>query len=137
MADLNIQQKKVIVMNHLFHKFALKVSRVLGSLWALLAALLLIVAGGQYFGYTEKWTVESIVVILTFLMVFFLQHSQNIAERATHLKLDELIRAIEGARNEVVSVEDRAEDEIDELKQAIIEARDEAREAETEAAEKR
>ncbi len=50
-------------------------------------------------------------------------------KKATHLKLDELIRSIEGARNEVASIEDKAESEIDELKQKIVEARDELEEA--------
>lgn len=121
-------------MNHLFHKFALGVSRMLGSMWALITAVALIFIAGYYFGYTEKWTVESMVVIGTFLMLFFLQHSQNVGERATHLKLDELIRVIEGARNEVASVEDRAEDEIEELKQTITEACEEVKEIEEQVA---
>lgn len=105
-------------------------SRILGSVWAFFTAVALILIAGYHFGYTEKWTVESMVVIGTFLMLFFLQHSQNVGERATHLKLDELIRVMEGARNEVASVEDRAEDEIDELKQTITEACEEVREIE-------
>lgn len=105
-------------MNHFFHKFALHVSRLLGSMWTFIAAVLLIVIGGLYLGFTEKWTVESIVVIITFLMVFFLQHSQNADEKATHLKLDELIRAVEGARNEVIAVEEKPEVEVHELKEA-------------------
>lgn len=61
-----------------------------------------------------------------------LQPSQNIGERATHLKLDELIRAIEGARNQVASVEERDEDAMDELKQTIDEACEEINEIEAE-----
>lgn len=106
-------------MNDLFHKFALGMSRIIGSMWAFFTALALIFIAAYHVGFTDKWTVESIVVIGSFLMLFFLQHSQNVNERATHLKLDELIRALEGARNEVVSIEDRAEHEIDELKKTI------------------
>ncbi len=116
-------------MINLFHKFALHMSRIIGSVWAFFIAVILIILGSLHIGYTEKWTVESIVVLVTFLMVFFLQHSQNVGEKATHLKLDELIRSIEGARNEVASIEDKAESEIDELKQKIVEARDELEEA--------
>jgi low affinity Fe/Cu permease len=53
-------------------------------------------------------------------MIFFLQHSQNVSDKATHLKLDELIRAVQGARNEVAAAEDREEYEIDALKQASL-----------------
>ncbi|MEO5574476.1 MAG: low affinity iron permease family protein [Gammaproteobacteria bacterium] len=118
-------------MNHLFHKFALRMSRIIGSMWAFFTAVILVVVTAYHFGFTEKWTVESVIVIASFLMLFFLQHSQNVNERATHLKLDELIRALEGARNEVVSIEDRAENEIEELKETIMDANEELKEIET------
>ena len=54
------------------------------------------------------------------MVLFFLQKSQNHNDKATHLKLDELVKAVEGARNEVVSVETKAEKDIDELKESII-----------------
>ena len=50
------------------------------------------------------------------MLLFFLQASQNHSDNATHLKLDEIVRAIEGARDEVVHAEERAEDEIEELR---------------------
>ncbi len=117
-------------MKHLFHKFALGMSRLLGSMWAFFLAIILMFVGGYYFGYTEKWTVESIVVISTFLMLFILQHSINVGERSTHLKLDELIRALEGARNEAISIEDKPEIQMDELKSTITEACSELQDAE-------
>lgn len=109
-------------MEALFHKFAAHFSRVIGSMWALIAVIVAVTIAAFYLEFTDKWTIESIVVLGSFLMLFFLQHSQNVNDKATHLKLDELIRALQGARNEVVGSETRAEQEIDELKEAIVDA---------------
>lgn len=109
-------------MDALFHRFAAHFNRLMGSTYAFFVVLAGIIIIGFYLGFTERWTAESIVVLASFLILFFLQHSQNINDKATHLKLDELIRAMEGARNEVMAVEDKAEEEIDELKEVIVEA---------------
>lgn len=58
-------------MNNFFHKFALGMSRILGSMWAFFTAVTLIFIAGYHLGYTEKWAVESMVVIGSFLMLFF------------------------------------------------------------------
>ena len=105
-------------MEHLFHKSAAHFSRILGSTWGFVTAIAVILVVGFYTSFTEKWTVESIIVLITFLLLFFIQHSQNVSDKATHLKLDEIIRALEGARNEVTAVEDKEEHLIEELRQS-------------------
>ena len=105
-------------MERLFHKSAAHFSKILGSTWGFVAALALILGLGFYTSFTEKWTVESIIVIITFLLLFFIQHTQNVNDRATHLKLDEIIRALEGARNEVTAVEEKEEHLIEELRES-------------------
>lgn len=105
-------------MDQLFHKFAAHFSRIMGSTWGFVSALVVIVVLGFYTSFTEKWTVESIIVFISFLILFFIQHSQNVSDKATHLKLDEIIRALEGARNEIAEVEEEDEVAIEELRQS-------------------
>ncbi len=107
-------------MNELFRKCAAYISKVAASPMVLLVVIVLLVLSGWFYNFSEKWehTTTFIVAIATFLMIFFLQNSQNFGEKVTHLKLDELIRAVEGTRNEVVSAEEKAEHEIDALRQS-------------------
>lgn len=110
-------------MDKMFQKFAAGVSQSLGSLWTFVLVLTLIFISGAIFGFSEDWQriVEFTITIFTFLLLFFLQKSQNVGDKATHAKLDELIRSTERARNEYTSVEDRHEHEIDRMKQDIVE----------------
>jgi len=110
-------------MDKLFQKFAASVSRMLGSVWTLIVVLVVIVGSGVILRFSEEWEkhVGFTITIATFLILFFLQKSQNVGDKATHAKLDELIRAVSGARNEFTSVEDKHEAEIDRMKLAIAE----------------
>ncbi len=111
-------------MNESFRQFAAYISsKVAASPLVLLVVVVLLVLSGWYYSFSLKWehTTTFIVAVATFLMIFFLQNSQNFGEKVTHLKLDELIRAVEGTRNEVVAAEEKAEDEIDALRQITIE----------------
>ena len=110
-------------MNESFRQFAAYISIVAASPLVLLVVVILLLLSGWYYGFSEKWehTTTFVVAVATFLMIFFLQNSQNFGEKVTHLKLDELIRAVEGTRNEVVSAEEKEEHEIDVLRQATIE----------------
>jgi len=110
-------------MDKLFQKFADSVSRMLGSVWTLIVVLVVIVGSGVIFRFSDEWqeVVEFTITIATFLVLFFLQKSQNVGDKATHAKLDELIRAVGGARNEFTSVEDKHEEEIDRMKSTIAE----------------
>jgi low affinity Fe/Cu permease len=112
-----------------FRQFAAYISsKVAASPLVLLVVVVLLALSGWYYGFSEKWehTTTFIVAIATFLMIFFLQNSQNFGEKVTHLKLDELIRAVEGTRNEVVAAEEKQEHEIDTLRQITIEEHKEA-----------
>jgi low affinity Fe/Cu permease len=83
---------------------------VLGSAWAFAAAILIIVVWavtGPAFHYSDTWLliINTVTTIVTFLMVFLIQNTQNRDAKAAHLKLDEIIRALKGARNELVDLE--------------------------------
>jgi low affinity Fe/Cu permease len=108
-------------MQELFRKFAVRVSSAIGSIWAVLIVIILILITGYYYHFSIEWenNVSFFVAITALLVLFFLQKSQNHNDKAIQLKLDELIRAVEGARNEVVSVENQPEKDIDELKSVI------------------
>jgi len=111
-------------MQEIFRVFAAQVSRAIGSLWSFLFVIILIVWSGFSFNFSSEWksNVGFTISIISLSILIFLQKSQNHNDKATHLKLDELVNAIEGARNEVVAVENKAEKDIDELKESVIDA---------------
>lgn len=111
-------------MDKLFQKFAARISRLLGSVWVFLFVLTAIFGAGLFFGFSEAWqrVTSFSTSIATFLILFFLQKSQNVGDKATHAKLDELIRAVGGARNEFTAVEDKHEQEIDRMRETVAEA---------------
>jgi low affinity Fe/Cu permease len=105
-----------------FGVFARKTSRVLGSAWAFVCALLVIVVWaltGPTFHYSDTWQliINTGTTIVTFLMVFLIQNTQNRDAKAVHLKLDELIRALGPARNKLVDLEDLSDDDMKKLEQ--------------------
>ncbi len=100
-----------------FRRFSSFVAWKLGSHWAFIGALAIVVAWaatGPLFHYSVAWqlVINTGTTIVTFLMVFVIQASQNRDARATQLKLDELIRAVEGARNELIEVEEAPEETV-------------------------
>ncbi len=108
-------------MQDFFRIFAAKISQFIGSLWALVILVLSISLTGYYFNFSGKWesNISFVLSVVTLTVLVFLQKSQNHNDKATHLKLDELIKASEGARDEVAAVEDEAEASMDELKREI------------------
>ena len=107
-------------MNDLFRPFAQITSRVMGSPWAFLAALIVTLSWalcGSLFDYSDTWqlVINTGTTIVTFLMVFLIQNTQNRDARAIHLKLDELLRAVTEARTRLVSLEDLSDQELDRL----------------------
>jgi low affinity Fe/Cu permease len=100
-----------------FGVFARKTSTILGSAWAFVIAILIIVVWamtGPAFGYSDTWQliINTGTTIVTFLMVFLIQNTQNRDAKAVHLKLDELIRAVGPARNKLVDLEKLSDDDL-------------------------
>jgi low affinity Fe/Cu permease len=95
-------------------------SEIVGSSWSFIAAVLIIViwaATGPAFGYSDTWqlVINTGTTIITFLMVFLIQNTQNRDARAIHLKLDELLRAVEGARVSMANLENLPDEELQRL----------------------
>ena len=112
-------------MNDLFRRFAQRTSAATGSSWAFVSAVLIVVVwaiSGPIFGFSDTWqlVINTGTTIVTFLMVFLIQNTQNRDAQALHLKLDELIRALEGARQEMfVDLEEKSDEELARVKQEI------------------
>ncbi len=118
-------------MNDIFRQAAHWVSDRVGSPWAFMLAFAVILvwaASGPIFGFSDTWqlVINTSTTILTFLMVFLIQNTQNRDARALHLKLDELIRAIKPARNNMLDLEDLSDDELEQLQQEFERLRDRA-----------
>ena len=118
MATLN--SKPVVPANAWFRRFAHKTADRMGSPGAFLFALVLVLVWavtGPTFNYSDTWqlVINTGTTILTFLMVFLIQNTQNRDAKALHLKLDELIRAVDGARTRLVHLEDLSDDELSQL----------------------
>ncbi|MBI2601057.1 low affinity iron permease family protein [Candidatus Daviesbacteria bacterium] len=109
-------------MNEIFHKVSSKVSAVTGSPYAFLVAFLVIIIwliNGPAFNYSDTWqlVINTSTTIITFLMVFLIQNTQNRDAKAIHLKLDELLKAAKGARTGLVDIEDLPDEELGKLQQ--------------------
>jgi len=107
-------------MNEIFRKFAGHVSRWAGSPWAFILALLVLIAwviSGPLFKFSDTWqlAINTGTTIVTFLMVFLIQNTQNREAKAINLKLDELIRAVKEARNNMVDLENATDEELEAL----------------------
>src|SRR5881394_3423674 len=108
------------IVSDAFRVFARRTSNVLGSAWAFVLALLVIVVWGitgPTFHFSDTWQliINTGTTIVTFLMVFLIQNTQNRDAKAVHLKLDEIIRAIKGARNELVDLEELSDEDLKKL----------------------
>ena len=112
-------------MKSLFRQFAQRTSSAAGSSWAFVIAFLVVVSwglSGPIFGFSDTWqlVINTSTTIVTFLMVFLIQNTQNRDAKALHLKMDELIRAVDGARQEIfVDLEDQDDEELARVKLAI------------------
>ena len=105
------------VMNEMFRKLAHKASEAAGTAWAfVLAASVILVWAltGPLFGFSDTWqlVINTGTTVLTFLMVFLIQNTQNREAKAIHLKLDELILSIKGARNTMMNLDDLPDEEL-------------------------
>jgi low affinity Fe/Cu permease len=110
----------IVIRTDRFARFSAKSSHYLGSRWAFLGAIGVILVWavtGPIFHYSDTWqlVINTGTTIVTFLMVFLIQNTQNRDARAIHLKLNELIHAIDKARNNMIDVENLSDLELDEL----------------------
>ncbi len=112
--------KDETLVEEIFAKLAGKISQATGSFWTFALALLLVLVWaltGPAFNYSETWqlVINTGTTIITFLMVFVIQHAQNKDMRAVQLKLNELLAAVEGASNRLIDVEDLSDRELEHL----------------------
>lgn len=117
----------------LFGRFAKQTARVTGHPAAFAIAMLIIVAWaltGPTFSYSDTWqlVINTSTTIVTFLMVFLIQNTQNRDSAAVQLKLDELIRAIRGAHNALLDLEELEESDLERLRAVYEELARQARE---------
>jgi low affinity Fe/Cu permease len=113
-------RQRVPTLNDRFRSFAAHAGNVLGSPWAFFGAFVFVAgwaASGAYFAYSNTWqlVINTSTTIATFLMVFLLQSTQNRDTKAINIKLDELLRAIEGARTGLADLGDLTDEEIDKI----------------------
>jgi low affinity Fe/Cu permease len=119
------------IVSDAFRIFARRSSAILGSPWAFAAAILIIMVWaltGPVFHFSDTWQliINTGTTIVTFLMVFLIQNTQNRDAKAMHLKLDELIRALGKARNEMVDLEDLSDEELRKLEEQFQRVRTKA-----------
>src|SRR5437660_11257880 len=119
------------VVSDAFRIFARQSSKILGSAWAFTAAILIIVVWaltGPTFHFSDTWQliINTGTTIVTFLMVFLIQNTQNRDAKAVHLKLDEIIRALKGARNELIDLEKLADEDLSSLEKQFERVRKKA-----------
>ncbi|HET7645274.1 MAG TPA: low affinity iron permease family protein [Candidatus Limnocylindria bacterium] len=105
-------------MGDRFREVAERLTHAVGTPWALAGAALVVLAWaatGPVFGFSNTWqlVINTGTTIVTFLMVFVIQASQNRDSRALHLKLDELLSATKGARNRIIDAEHEVEGEME------------------------
>jgi len=105
-------------MQQIFRGIAEHAARAVGSHWAFMAAFATILVWaitGPYYNYSDTWQlmINTGTTIVTFLMVFLIQNTQNRETRVVALKLDELIRAVEGARTGFVNLDHMSDAELE------------------------
>lgn len=107
-------------MRELFRKFAQTTSQAVGSSWAFILSFIVIIVWavtGPMFHFSDTWqlVINTGTTIVTFLMVFLIQNTQNRDAKAIHLKLDELLKGVKGARTGLVNLEQLSDAELEGL----------------------
>ncbi len=113
-------------MQEQFRQFSHNISIAAGSPNTFIISLLIILiwaVTGSFFNFSDTWqlVINTGTTIITFLMVFLIQNTQNREARATQLKLDELIRAVHGARNRLIELENLSDEDLDKFSQEFHE----------------
>jgi low affinity Fe/Cu permease len=106
----------------MFHRFSEVVATAVGSSWAFIIAVVVVAAWavtGPMFHYSDTWQllINTGTTVVTFLMVFVIQNSQNRDSCVVALKLDELLRAVEGARTELVGLDHMSDEELEQMQE--------------------
>jgi low affinity Fe/Cu permease len=107
-------------MNQAFRQFSIAAANALGSSWMFIANVFLILVwlfAGPFFHYSDTWqlVVNTATTVFTYLAVFLIQNTQNRDAKAIHLKLDELIKGVGGARTQLVNLETLSDEELESL----------------------
>lgn len=113
-----------------FHVFATRAAYWVGTKWAFFVAILSIIlwlVSGPYFRYSDTWQliINTGTTVITFLVVFLIQNTQNRDARAIHLKLDEIIKSIDQAHNEMIDIEHLSDAELQKLADKYQKVREE------------
>ncbi|MDB5324294.1 MAG: putative small integral rane protein [Phycisphaerales bacterium] len=119
-------------MNEWMRRSAMRISAIFGSPWSIAAALIAVgslMLWMRVRGYSQEllWTFASWLTVVTFIMVFILQNAQNRHDRALQLKLDELLRAVEGARTQMVNLQGMSETDLEKLEADFKQLREQER----------
>ena len=133
MAHSNLQQKgktplgvareevtQTKTLRLMFSRFASRIARMVGHPYMFLVAVALLIVwavSGPFFRYSDTWQliINTSTTIVTFLVVFLIQNTQNRDAKALHLKLDELIRSHVPAHNDMIDIENLSDEELEEL----------------------
>ena len=131
---LNEQEEKrdfFCIVNDSFRIFARRSSIVLGNAWVFTLAIVIIAVWGltgPAFRFSDTWQliINTGTTIVTFLMVFLIQNTQNRDSKAVNLKLDEIIRAVKGARNQLINLEGLSDEDLKSLEKQFERFREKA-----------
>jgi len=116
-------------MKEIFRTFAARISYAAGTPWAFLLAFGTVIVWillGPLYDYSDTWqlVINTGTTIITFLMVFLIQNSQNRDVKALHLKLDELLKVNKAARNKMVNLENLSDEEVKMVEKELEKLRD-------------
>jgi low affinity Fe/Cu permease len=112
-------------MKVFFTNVSERITKLAGSPYALIAAIVLIsiwLITGPIFNFSDTWQlfINTFTTIITFLMVFAIQHTQNRESKAIQIKLNELIRSVQEAHNAYIGVENDSEERLEEIEQEVL-----------------
>lgn len=115
-------------MKDAFRKFSIAAANALGAPWMFIANVLLIIiwaGAGPFFDYSDTWqlVINTATTVFTYLAVFLIQNTQNRDALAIHLKLDELIKGVGGARTHLVNLESLTDEELTALQEEFTRLR--------------
>ena len=116
----------------IFTRFAKGTARIMGRPLTFSVAVMLVLVwavSGPYFGYSDTWqlTINTGTTIVTFLMVFLIQATQNRDAEAIQIKLDEIIRSLDGAHNALLDLEELEEEDLMRMRENYLELAERAR----------